>query len=349
MGLLQNLGKYQKKEDRGEKDRLGSSGMSNLLDEKKEQILLENPGLSKETELNEALSLPLSMEQNSNLQDAAALSSTTTTVLPSSNSLDMASIRASIKKKLHHGNTDKAFIPSQLQTQSLLQQRVCTGIPGLDQVMEGGLLSGSVTLIGGGAGCGKSILGMQFLVQGVEQYNEPGIYLSFEETPTNIFRDFYRFSWNIEQKIKDKKLTILSYTPEQVAKVLESGGGTVRDAIESIGAKRLVLDSLTAFTLLHETELAKRKAVLKLAETLASWGITALLIAEQEPDPERHLSTIAEFQTDGVILLYNIRKGDIRERSLEIFKMRGVKHAAKIFPMRIDERGITIYPEETIF
>lgn len=327
MGLLHNLDKYQKKEDKSTE-------------------------LAQETPLNEALSLPSTMEkrseQSSGSQGLDSKASLATTPSSVSQSLDMASIRASIKRKLQHGNADKSLTPI-ITTQNLLQQRVSTGIPGLDQVMEGGLLYGSVTLVGGGAGCGKSIFGMQFLIQGVEQYQEPGVYLSFEETPANIFRDFYRFSWNLEQKVKDRKLTILSYTPEQVAKVLESGGGTVRDAIESIGAKRLVLDSLTAFTLLHETELAKRKAVLKLAETLASWGITALLIAEQEPDPEHHLSTIAEFQTDGVILLYNIRKGDIRERSLEIFKMRGVKHAAKIFPMRIDERGITIYPEETIF
>jgi len=107
--------------------------------------------------------------------------------------------------------------------------------------------------------------------------------------------------------------------------------------------------SLTAFTLLHDNELAKRKAVLKFFQSVKEWGITALMTSEQEPDPDRHESTIMEFSVDGVILLYNIRKGDIRERSLEIFKMRATRHSAKIFPMKIDDSGVMIYPDETVF
>ena len=215
--------------------------------------------------------------------------------------------------------------------------------------MERGFKPASVNLIGGGAGSGKSILCMQFLVDGIDNHNENGIYISFEESEEKIIEDFKRFGWNLEEKIRNKQLIIMYYTPEQVEKVLEAGGGLVRDAIESINAKRLVLDSLTAFTLLHDNELAKRKAVLKLFDAVHNWGVTALLTSEQEPDPEKHVSMIMEFETDGVILLYNVRKGDIRERSLEVFKMRGVHHAAKIFPMKIDDNGITIFPEETVF
>ena len=74
-----------------------------------------------------------------------------------------------------------------------------------------------------------------------------------------------------------------------------------------------------------------------------------MLLSEQEGNPERHSPTIEEFEVDGVILIYNIRKGDVRERALEIFKIRGSKHSAKIFPMTITNQGVVIYPEETLF
>jgi KaiC/GvpD/RAD55 family RecA-like ATPase len=259
-----------------------------------------------------------------------------------SSRLNMASIKTAIQQKMRRQHGDV----SQEKEKSV---RVPTGIPGLDEVMEGGFRRNTVNLVGGGAGSGKSIFCMQFLVNGIEKYGESGVYISFEETPEELFEDMKRFGWNLEQKVKEKKLVILHYTPEQVEKVLEAGGGSVRDTIESIGAKRLVLDSVTAFTLLHETQLAQRKAALALFENIKKWGCTALVVSEQEPDPERHYSDIMEFEVDGVILLYNIRKGDIRERSLEVYKMRGVHHAAKIFPMKISDRGIRIFPAETVF
>lgn len=270
---------------------------------------------------------------------------------PQPGKIDMPALKQAIETKLK-----RKVAPAPVKTPAVVprvapagEKRVHSGIPGLDEVMEGGFKVGSVNMIGGGAGSGKSIFCMQFLVDGIDNHNEPGVYISFEENDEKMVEDFKRLGWNVEEKIKNKQLIIMYYTPEQVEKVLDAGGGIVRDAIESIKAKRLVVDSLTAFTLLHESELAKRKAVLKLFDAVHSWGVTALLTSEQEPDPEKHISTIMEFETDGVILLYNIRKGDIRERSLEIFKMRGVHHAAKIFPMKIDDNGITIFPEETVF
>lgn len=229
------------------------------------------------------------------------------------------------------------------------EERVKTGIPGLDGVMEGGFRKASVNLIAGGAGSGKSIFCMQFLVKGIEKYNENGIYISFEENQEKIIKDFERFGWDLKKKIDEGKLLILYYAPEQVEKVLEAGGGTVRDAIESINATRVVIDSLTAFTLLHENELKKRKGCLHLFDAIHKWGVTSLMTSEQEPDPDKHESIVLEFESDGVVLLYNVRKGDIRKRSLEIFKMRGTHHAAKIFPMKISEDGVVIFPEETVF
>ena len=259
-----------------------------------------------------------------------------------SKSLVFDSIKKNIKESFGDINKDK-------DPESNNENRVSTGIPGLDDIMEGGLRRNSVNLIGGGAGAGKSIFAMQYLVHGVEHHNENGVYISFEESQEKILSDFKKFDWNIKNKIEKRQLAILHYTPEQVNNVLEAGGGVIRDTIESINAKRLVVDSLTAFTLLYEKDLEKRRALLQLFEAINKWGITALLVSEQEEDPDKHLTSTIEFEVDGVILLYNARKGDIRERSLEIFKMRATQHAGRIFPMKIDNTGITIYPEETVF
>jgi len=227
--------------------------------------------------------------------------------------------------------------------------RVPTGIPGLDDIMGGGLRRNSVNIVGGGAGTGKSIFAMEFLAHGIECHNENGVYISFEESEEKILNDFKDFNWNLRDKIEKKQLVILNYTPEQVNKVLESGGGIIRDTIENINARRLVIDSVSAFTLLYDRELERRKALLQLFESINKWSITAILVSEQEEDPDKHQTNTIEFEVDGVVLLYNIRKGDIRERSIEVYKMRATQHAGRIFPMRIDSTGITIYSEETVF
>ena len=259
----------------------------------------------------------------------------------------MSSIKAAIEAKLKNPKAKSESVKK--HEIHAAKNRAHTGIPGLDDVMEGGFRRNTVNLVGGGAGSGKSIFCMQFLVEGIRQHNENGVYISFEENEESILKDFSRFNWDLEKYIKEKKLVILYYSPEQVEKVLKTGGGTVRDVIESIGAKRIVIDSLTAYTLLHQTELEKRKAVLRLVEGIDKWNVTALMTSEQEPDPDKHHSTVVEFEVDGVVLLYNTRKGDIRERSLEVFKMRGTQHSAKIYPMKINEEGIMVFPDESVF
>jgi circadian clock protein KaiC len=255
--------------------------------------------------------------------------------------IDLKSIKDEIEAEM---NKKPKVVKSSAPT-----TRAQTYIPGMDDVMGGGFRRNSVNLIAGGPGSGKTIFAMQFLLNGIENANEPGVYITFEQTDEELIQDIKEFGWDIEEKIKEKKLVVLSYTPEQVENVLHTGGGTVRDVVDSIKAKRVVIDSLTAFTLLHDNALTQRKACLDLFKAIKKWNCTALLLAEQEGNPELHSPTVEEFEVDGVLLLYNLRKGDVRERALEVFKMRGTKHSNKIFPMLIDEKGVTIYPEETLF
>lgn len=227
--------------------------------------------------------------------------------------------------------------------------RIPTGIPGLDEVIEGGLKRDSVTLIGGCSGSGKTILAMQFLVNGILKSNEPCVYVTFEEGKEEVYEDMLRFGWDLAELERQGKFAFIRYTPEQVGKVLKTGGGVIRDIVDQIKAKRVVIDSISAFTLLHKGELEKREACLDLFKILRKWACTTLVVGQYYAAEERHESTAVEFEVDGIIWLYNIKKEDIRVRAIEVFKMRGTKHSAKIFPFEITDRGVTIYPEQSVF
>ena len=228
-------------------------------------------------------------------------------------------------------------------------KRVPTGIEGFDQLIEGGLIEKSITLLTGGPGSGKSIFAMQYLINGIDQHNENGIYISFEEEPETLLTDMQRFNWNVEDKIKNNKLAILYYSPEQVDRVISIGGGPVREVIESLGAKRIVIDSVSAFTLLYKTENDQRRALIQLFKALKKWDCTSILISEQTLTPSNHISTVEEYQAEGVVFIYHTKSGDIRERSIEVFKMRATNHSAKIFPLKISGEGITVYPDQNVY
>jgi circadian clock protein KaiC len=227
-------------------------------------------------------------------------------------------------------------------------ERVPTGIEGLDNIIEGGIRRFTNVLIEGGAGCGKSIFCMQFLVKGIELYNETGVYISFEEEKHEMFTAMLRFGWDL-QKLEDQgKFAYLRYNPEQVEKVLSGSGGLIRDVIEKINAKRIVIDSISAFTMLYNDPLAKREATLNLFKTIKKWGCTTFVVGQpefSEYDADKHPFNVLEYECDGVVRLYNMRDHNLRTRTVEVFKMRATKHASKTFTMEITDNGIVIYPD----
>lgn len=219
---------------------------------------------------------------------------------------------------------------------------VPTGIIGLDKAMKGGFEKESINLVEGGAGSGKTILAIQFILDGIDKYNEPGVFVTFEETKKKIFKHMLKLGWDLEKYEKTGKFIFLEHTPEQVKDLLNQGGGSIEEAVERIGAKRIVIDSITAFALLSQDELSERESCLALFNLINKWGCTAMLTSEHEPgEGESRISAPLEFEVDSIILLYNLPKKDRRERMLEILKMRGAKHSNKIFPIRI-KKGIEV-------
>ncbi|MFC1800703.1 RAD55 family ATPase, partial [Nanoarchaeota archaeon] len=178
---------------------------------------------------------------------------------------------------------------------------------------------------------------------------EPGIYVTFEEDKHQIYEDMYRFGWDLYKLEEQGKFIFIRYTPEQVGKLLKTGGGVIRDLIDKIDAKRIVIDSISALTLLYPDELSRREASLSLFRLLKKWTCTTLVVGQYEEIEGHHDSTAVEFEVDGIVWLYNLKKGDIRIRAVEVFKMRGTKHAAKTFPLEITDNGIVIYPEQSVF
>jgi circadian clock protein KaiC len=221
------------------------------------------------------------------------------------------------------------------------KERVETGIEGFDKLIEGGFKTNSSNILIGGPGSGKSIFSMQFLVEGIDKQNENGVFISFERTEEQIISDFSRFDWKIEEKIHKKQLVILNYTPEQIEKVLEMGGGILKDTISSVNAKRVVIDSISAFLKLFDSSSSERHAFFILIETLYKWGGTVLFTVER--DFGNGSSSSVDFMADGIIAINNKKIDTHRERFIEVIKMRGTKHSTKESPLQITEKGIIVY------
>ena len=220
--------------------------------------------------------------------------------------------------------------------------RTPTGIPGFDKLVEGGLARGSINLIAGDSGIGKSIFGMEFLVNGIQKFNEPGVYMSFEERKEDVYLMMLRMGWDLQELENKGKFAFIEYTPEQVNKVIEAGGGIVSDIVRGIEARRIVIDSITAFTLLYQNKVKQREALLALFKMIRKWQCTAVLISETTQDMERHKVTLEEYEVDGSLKLYNVLNKRMREKYIEVFKMRGTKHSHHIFRLIINEKGIQI-------
>ena len=221
-------------------------------------------------------------------------------------------------------------------------QRVSTGIPGFDELVEGGFEKNSVNLLVGGSGSGKTIFAMQFLIEGVKK-GEGALYITFEEKKEEFFSNMLDFGWDLEKAEKEGKFFFLEYSPEKVRVMLEEGGGAIETIVMKNKINRIVIDSVTSFALLFEDELAKREAALSLFDIIRKWNCTSILTLQEEPMTRASGSSSSlEFESDSIVLLYFVRYKNKRQRFVEVLKMRGTKHSAEIYPLDIDKKGVII-------
>lgn len=233
---------------------------------------------------------------------------------------------------------------------------VPSGIGHLDELLHGGFPRGRCILVTGGCGTGKSILGIQFLVEGITKFGENGILITTEEPPSAVRADMKGFGWDLGKLEKDGKLGIIdiaspkSRVPyagrDEVTRLLNMN--TLLLAISQLqkttNAKRAVLDSIPGLELIIEEPGAIRHAIHRLIATLKELGCTTLLISEGRGKGQISRYDVEEFISDGVIFLEQIRHTGKFERGLTVVKMRGTPHESKTSPMVITEKGIDVIP-----
>ncbi len=251
-------------------------------------------------------------------------------------------VKRGVKKVVKRGVRRTAAKATKKHT--VTRERISSGSKGFDKLIGKGFPRNSINVVVGGAGSGKTVFGTQFLVEGAKR-GEPGVFVTFEEKKDRFYGDMRSLGFNLEELEKKKKFAFIEYTPEQVKKMLEEGGGEIEIVIEEIKAKRVVIDSITSFTLLFESEIEKREASLALFEMLRKWEVTTLLTLEQEAALKLtvdHIASPLEFEVDGIILLYFVRPDGKRLREIEILKIRGTEHSKEIFNFKIGRGGISI-------
>ena len=227
--------------------------------------------------------------------------------------------------------------------------KTASGIRGLDEITFGGLPKGRPTLIAGGPGSGKTLMSMEFLVRGATDYNEPGVFMAFEETAEELAQNVASLGFDLKELIDEKKLFI-DYVRVERSEIEETGeydleGLFVRlnCAIDSIGAKRVVLDTIESLFAGLNNESILRAELRRLFRWLKDKGVTAIITAERgEATLTRY--GLEEYVSDCVIVLDHRVQNQVSTRRIRIVKYRGSIHGTNEYPFLIDEKGISILP-----
>jgi circadian clock protein KaiC len=224
-----------------------------------------------------------------------------------------------------------------------------TGIRGLDDITGGGLPKGRTTIVCGGPGCGKTMLGIEFLVRGALEFDEPGVLMAFEETPEDIASNVASLDFDI-QDLADRKKLFLDYVHVEPSEIQETGeydleGLFIRlqNAVETVGAKRVMFDTVEALFSGFSNPGILRAEFRRLFRWLKDRELTTVLTAERG-DGSLTRQGLEEYVSDCVILLDHRIRDQISARRLRIVKYRGTKHGADEYPFVIDEQGMSILP-----
>lgn len=231
--------------------------------------------------------------------------------------------------------------------ESLRKER--TGIPGFDEITRGGLPAGRPTLICGSAGAGKTLFAMEFLVRGATLFDEPGVFMSFEESEEELATNVASLGFDLKQLIADKKL-VLDYVFIERSEIEETGEYDLEAlflrlgyAIDSIGAKRVVLDTLETLFSALPNEAIIRAELRRLFRWLKEKRVTAVITCERGEGTLTRYG-LEEYVADCVILLDHRVQNQISTRRMRIVKYRGTSHGTNEYPFLIDEKGFSVLP-----
>lgn len=224
-----------------------------------------------------------------------------------------------------------------------------TGIQGLDEITGGGLPKGRPTLVCGGAGCGKTLLAMEFLVRGATEFNEPGVFMAFEESARDLTQNTLSLGFDLKDLVAQKRI-VLEYVNIEHSEIEESGdydleGLFIRlgQAIDSIGAKRVVLDTIDSLFSGLPNPSILRTELCRLFRWLKNKGVTAVITAEHG-EGALTVQGLEEYVSDCVIMLDHRVSEQTSSRRLRVVKYRGSIHGTNEYPFLINEDGISVMP-----
>jgi circadian clock protein KaiC len=234
-------------------------------------------------------------------------------------------------------------------SQALPLPKALTGIAGLDEISGGGLPRGRATIVCGGPGCGKTMLGMEFLIRGAQEFDEPGVLIAFEETPQEMERNVGSLGFDVKHLVATKKLFLdhVFIDPSEIQETgdydLEGLFIRLQHAVDAVGAKRICLDTLEALFSGFSNEGVLRSELRRLFRWLKDRSLTTVITAEKgDRTLTRH--GLEEYVSDCVILLDHRVQDQISTRRLRIVKYRGTSHGADEYPFLIGKQGISVLP-----
>ncbi len=232
-------------------------------------------------------------------------------------------------------------------------EKMPTGIRGFDAVLEGGVPKGRALLITGSTGTGKTVFTNEFLYRGITEYNENGVYVTFEEHPADIIKNVRNFDWDFDALIRQKKLVFVDASPDKTATKevgeydLISLVERIKYAIKKVNAKRIAIDSLSMLFLKFSNKDSIREVIYLICDELKNIGVTSVITAEKAGDNENTLSRygVEEYVADGVVELALEPGQQQFLRKMFIKKIRGVGYRSGVAEFDITSRGLEIFPK----
>jgi circadian clock protein KaiC len=225
-----------------------------------------------------------------------------------------------------------------------LPPRLATGIPGLDEMLQGGFLPRTANLVEGAPGTGKSTFGLQFIYHGIVAWNQPGLILTFEEFPKQYYRDALGFGWDLPALEKDNKLRVVMTSPEVTLHDLQRVGGHLENYAREIEAQRVLIDSISHFERITTDPVKLRSVVYQFINSLKRIGLTAILTREnpallgETPEVEEDLAFVA----DSYIMLRFVEIESALAKALLVLKQRSSNHARDIRQYEITASGLVV-------
>jgi circadian clock protein KaiC len=222
-------------------------------------------------------------------------------------------------------------------------KRLASGIAGLDEMLHGGVMAGSVTLLQGAPGTGKTTAGIQFLYEGATRCHEPGLLVTFEQFPVSLYRDATGHGWDLRRLEQEGSLRVVFTSPQVFLSSLQSPTSPISSAIREMGIQRAVIDSVTHLRSLAQAAVELRAQYNYLVNGLRREGITSLLLSEEAgPDLVRSDSGRLAYVVDCVVLLRFVEIDSIMQRAVAVLKARGTDHDKAIRRFEIKQEGLVV-------